>query len=350
MALRKFILKIILLGTLLSNAATADAQYNKDYFYWASRRCLMNREYQEAIRVLNILLRADPDAAEGYFLRGVAKFNLDDLLGADTDFSAAIVKNPVFTTAYIYRALTRTRMGNYDDALQDFREAIDLRPDLPDAYYSRGYTRLQNKQYEEAIEDFDKFIFQENKVADAYIGRGTAYLYLKDTVRALENFDQAIRTNRENPNGYYQRGTLLLQKEEYARAEADFDMSIRCDSTFLPPYFNRAVVYSNTNRPMQRPVCGFRAGCYNWTRPTRSPISTGRFSAPRSAITTAHSTTSTAWRSTPPAMSRSITCVPCSKPAWAISKAPSATTPGHRTLPRLRQRLPEPQRPALCVA
>ena len=42
MALRKFILKIILLGTLLSNAATADAQYNKDYFYWASRRCLMN--------------------------------------------------------------------------------------------------------------------------------------------------------------------------------------------------------------------------------------------------------------------------------------------------------------------
>lgn len=28
-------------------------------------------------------------------------------------------------------------------------------------------------------------------------------------------------------------------------------MSIRCDSTFLPPYFNRAVVYSNTNRPMQ---------------------------------------------------------------------------------------------------
>ena len=251
MALRKFILKIILLGTLLSNAATADAQYNKDYFYWASRRCLMNREYQEAIRVLNILLRADPDAAEGYFLRGVAKFNLDDLLGADTDFSAAIVKNPVFTTAYIYRALTRTRMGNYDDALQDFREAIDLRPDLPDAYYSRGYTRLQNKQYEEAIEDFDKFIFQENKVADAYIGRGTAYLYLKDTVRALENFDQAIRTNRENPNGYYQRGTLLLQKEEYARAEADFDMSIRCDSAFLPPYFNRAVVYSNTNRPMQ---------------------------------------------------------------------------------------------------
>lgn len=250
MARRKFILGILLIWTLCGTIGTAEAQYNKDYFFWASRRCLMNREYQEAIRILNTLLRSDADVSEGYFLRGVAKFNLDDLLGADADFSTAIEKNPVFTTAYVYRALTRSRMGNYDDALQDFKEAIDLRPDLPDAYYSRGYTRLQNKQYKEAIEDFNQFIFHENKVADAYIGRGAAYLYLQDTTHAMENFNTAIKTNRENPNGYYQRGTLHLQKKDYTLAEADFDMSIRCDSSFLPPYFNRAVVYSYTNRPM----------------------------------------------------------------------------------------------------
>lgn len=242
---------LVLLWMLLGGIRSARAQYNEDYFYWAGRRCLMNREYREAIRVLNSLLQTDRPAAEGYFLRGVAKFNLDDLLGADADFSTAIRQNPVYTTAYIYRALTRSRLGNYDDALRDFREAIDLRPDRPDAYYSRGYTRLQNKQYAEAIEDFDRFIFQQNRVADAYIGRGTAYLYLQDTVRAMQNFDTAIRTNRENPNGYYQRGTLYLQQERYREAEEDFDMSIRCDSTFLPPYFNRAIVYSHTHRPMQ---------------------------------------------------------------------------------------------------
>lgn len=251
MARRALLPILILLWTLLGGIRSARAQYNEDYFYWAGRRCLMNREYGEAIRVLNSLLQTDIHAAEGYFLRGVAKFNLDDLLGADADFSTAIGQNPVYTTAYIYRALTRSRLGNYDDALRDFREAIDLRPDLPDAYYSRGYTRLQNKQYAEAIEDFDRFIFQQNRIADAYIGRGTAYLYLQDTVRAMQNFDTAIRTNRENPNGYYQRGTLYLQLQKYREAEEDFDMSIRCDSTFLPPYFNRAIVYANTHRPMQ---------------------------------------------------------------------------------------------------
>ena len=251
MTRRALIPALILLWTLFGGVRSACAQYNEDYFYWAGRRCLMNREYREAIRVLNSLLQTEGHAAEGYFLRGVAKFNLDDLLGADADFSTAIRQNPVYTTAYIYRALTRSRLGSYDDALRDFKEAIDLRPDLPDAYYSRGYTRLQNKQYAEAIEDFDRFIFQQNRVADAYIGRGTAYLYLQDTVRAMQNFDTAIRTNRENPNGYYQRGTLYLQQERYREAEEDFDMSIRCDSTFLPPYFNRAIVYSHTHRPMQ---------------------------------------------------------------------------------------------------
>ena len=47
----------------------------------------MNIDHQEAIRTLNTLLRFDEDAFEGYFLRGIAKYNLDDLLGAEDDIS-----------------------------------------------------------------------------------------------------------------------------------------------------------------------------------------------------------------------------------------------------------------------
>ena len=92
---------------------------------------MINDDYYQAIRILNVLLRFDEDAHEGYFLRGIAKYNLEDLLGADADFSTAIEKNPVFTSAYTYRAITRSRLGNYDDALNDFHQAIELRPDLP---------------------------------------------------------------------------------------------------------------------------------------------------------------------------------------------------------------------------
>ena len=135
--MRKFILGILLSIALLGSVRT-HAQYNREYFFWVGRSCMMNNNYQEAIRTLNTLLRFDDKAFEGYFLRGIAKYNLDDLLGAEADFSTAIRLNPVYTQAYTYRAITRSRLGNYDDALQDFREAIELRPDLPGPYYSRG--------------------------------------------------------------------------------------------------------------------------------------------------------------------------------------------------------------------
>ena len=248
--LRTFIGALLLLTALVSSQET-HAQYNREYFFWMGRVSMMNKDYQEAIRTLNTLLRFDQDAFEGYFLRGIAKYNLDDLIGAEADFSTAIHYNPVYTQAYTYRAITRSRLGNYDDALQDFREAIELRPDLAGAYYSRGVTRLLNQQFEEAIEDFNKFIIHENKVADAFICRGLSYLHLKDTTRAYENFDTAIKTNRENPNGYNRRGDLYMQQKRYEEAEKDFDMAVKCDSTYLLSFFNRALVYSSTNRPLK---------------------------------------------------------------------------------------------------
>ena len=236
---------------LLLGAWSASTQYNKDYFVYMGRQLMMEDNYRDAIRTLNVLLRFDKDAYEAYFLRGIAKYNLDDLLGADADFTIAISKNPVFTNAYTYRAITRSRLGNYDDALNDFHEAISLRPDLPSPYYSRGVTRLLNKQYREAIEDFDMFIRHEKKVADVYLNRGVCYLGLKDTLRAYEEFATAIKTNREDPNGYNRRGVLYMQQNRFKEAETDFDTAIKNDSNYLLSYFNRALVYSNTNRPLQ---------------------------------------------------------------------------------------------------
>ena len=249
------LLRHITLGVLLLTAIlcckVARGQYNRDYFFWVGRTCMMNNDYQEAIRTLNTLLRYDKDAFEGYFLRGIAKYNLDDLIGAEEDFTTAIRYNPVYTQAFTYRAITRSRLGNYDDALKDFREAIDLRPDLPGAYYSRGVTRLLNQQFKDAISDFNKFLLHEDKVADAWICRGLSYLHLKDTTRAYTDFNRAIKTNREDPNGYNRRGALYLDQKKYEDALWDFNKAIECDSTYILSYFNRALVYNSMHRPMK---------------------------------------------------------------------------------------------------
>lgn len=242
---------LILFFSLLFCCQDISAQLNKAYFFYIGRNFLIESRYQDAIETLNILLRVDTAAHEAYFLRGIAKYNLNDLLGAEQDFAQAIRKNPVFTTAYQYRAITRSRLGNYDDALNDFQEAIDLRPDLPGPYYSRGVTYLLSQQFEKAVGDFNVFTRYESKVADAYIYRGMAYLNMKDTVSALTDFNTAVRTNREYPESYNRRGSLYMVQKKYDDALTDFNKAIEVDSTHTGSYFNRAIVYSNTHRPMQ---------------------------------------------------------------------------------------------------
>ena len=101
----------VLLALALTIGAGSRAQYDRDYFYYVGRSFMIDNNFEDAIRTLNILLRFDDDAYEGYFLRGIAKYNLDDLLGAEADFTTAIEKNPVFTTAFTARgwATTTTR-------------------------------------------------------------------------------------------------------------------------------------------------------------------------------------------------------------------------------------------------
>ena len=162
------VVRTLLVVVMLCVASTSlHAQYNKAYFFWMGREHIIENRYRDAIRSLNILLGVDKDAYEGYFLRGVAKYNLEDLLGADADFSQAININPVYTLAYQYRAITRARLGNYEDALDDFAEAISLRPDQEGIYFSRGVTLLLSGRFGAAIEDFDTFIHYDPKVADA---------------------------------------------------------------------------------------------------------------------------------------------------------------------------------------
>ena len=238
--MRTFVFTILLLLGVV--ATDVRAQVNKRYFVWVGRDMVMENRYREAIETLNILLRADPEAYEGYFWRGIAKYNLDDLLGAERDFTITLAKNPVYTMAYQFRALTRSRMGNYDDAMKDFQEAIDLRPDYPAPYYSRGVANILTRRYAEAVADFDMYLRFNPRDADGYANRGMAYLNLRDTTAAYADFERAISTNRNDPRGYLERGALYMAQERYDEALADFDRVLALDPTSSVTYFNRALL------------------------------------------------------------------------------------------------------------
>lgn len=231
----------IILVLLATTLLDAKAQLNKSYFYTRGREYIVEGKYRQAIESLNILLRSHPDQEEGYFLRGVAKYNLNDLHGSMRDFSLVLEKNEVYTLAYQYRGIVRSRLGLYDEALQDFKAAIEMRPNFAGSYYSRAVTLFLNQQFDAAIKDYDTFIRLEPLSVDGYVNRGNAKLYIKDTVAAMKDFNRAIQVNPYHDDGFLRRGVLLLAQGETEKGINDINTALKIDSTTAIGYFYRGM-------------------------------------------------------------------------------------------------------------
>ena len=233
---------MVLLAVFSLGEFMAMGQYDKDVFSFRGRQALADGKYSLAIENFNVLARLDTTDYWTYFFRGIAKYNLGDLRGAQRDFDNSVRLNPVFTSGYHYRAITFSRVGKYDEALDDLQRAIELRPGYIGLYFTRGVTYFLSQQFDKAVSDFDRYIRKEPKDPSAYLNRGASRLFLKDTLKALEDYNKAIKLDRFDPEGYIRRGRLYAAENDYDRAIADMDKAIELDSTSTYAYFNRAIM------------------------------------------------------------------------------------------------------------
>lgn len=238
------VVKFLALAMVMFSAweFVAFAQYDKDVFSFRGRQALADGKYSLAIENFNILARLDTTDYWTFFFRGIAKYNLGDLRGAQQDFDNSVRLNPVFTSGYHYRAITLSRFGKYDEALADLQRAIDLRPGFIGLYFSRGVTYFLSRQFDKAVGDFNRYIRKEPKDPSAYLNRGASWLFLGDTLKAMNDYNTAIRLDRFDPEGYIRRGRLYASSDDYDKAIADMDKAIELDTTNTFAYFNRAIM------------------------------------------------------------------------------------------------------------
>lgn len=237
--------KWIALLALLTINFTGLAQLNKQYFYNLARNQIYQNQFTQSIQTLNTLIKVDSTIADAWFLRGLAKYNLNDFHGALADLTKAINHNPVFSQAYLYRGVVYNRFSRYNQALADFEIAIDLRPNSAEGYYSRGINYLLTQQLDKAINDFSRVINYQPKNVDAWINRGTAYLYAGDSLAALSDYSHAVDLNPFYSESYSRRGRLHFELKEFNSSLDDFDKAIEIDTTTSINYFLRALTYNS---------------------------------------------------------------------------------------------------------
>ncbi len=255
-SLKKFYLIIIVVfvSTCFLNQADSYAQLNIQNYLELGKRSLFSGEYQEAIRRFNAIIKINNKLYQPYFFRGVAKFNLGDLVGARYDFSFAIELHPYFSHAYHYRGISQERLNNYNSAIRDYNLAIEIDPVNPDIYSSRGFTKVLLNDTVGAMADFNEAILIDSRNYQAYLNRSMVWTMMKEYEKALGDCKQAISINKYNVESFYRRGLIYYQMEDYPNALDDFNFIIKLDSTN-----SRAIYYRALTKYKQDDLAGAMA-------------------------------------------------------------------------------------------
>ncbi|EKC62577.1 tetratricopeptide repeat (TPR) family protein [human gut metagenome] len=92
---------------MVMGAMSTSAQYRVDRLVTAGRSALYYEDFVLSIKYFNLAIGAKPYLYEPWYYRSVAKFNLDDFTGAESDASEALHLNPYINDIYDLRAICR---------------------------------------------------------------------------------------------------------------------------------------------------------------------------------------------------------------------------------------------------
>jgi len=128
---------------------------------------------------------------------------------ANDSFSKAIEADPNFAEAYNNRGLARRALELIATAKDDFSQAISLAPQNAIYYYNRGLIHLDLNSYNEAIRDFTLAIERNPKYEEAFLSRAIAYQHLHQQASAMQDISALRQINPDNPQAAQLEAELM---------------------------------------------------------------------------------------------------------------------------------------------
>jgi tetratricopeptide (TPR) repeat protein len=187
-------------------------------------------------------IQANPTSAFALLMRGVVRYENDDLDRAVADLDQALRIDPKYVPALIERAYLwqwRDRLG---DAVADVSKAIELDPRNSYAYVERGIFHYSLKEYDKSMRDLQAALDLGSGAAVIYIARGMIFLARSDTSKALAELKQALQRDPRHPDAYAALASLYLMRSKTDKALKVLDQAVEIDPLCADSHGNRAVV------------------------------------------------------------------------------------------------------------
>ena len=218
------------------------AQLNTARVMEIGRNALYFEDYVLSIQYFNKVIDAKPFLYEPYFYRGLAKFYLDDFLGAQEDLTLSIARNPYVARSYQLRGLCRANLDSLALAESDIRTGIKYDPQNINMWQNLAGVLMQGDRWEQAAAVVDSLLLFAPRNSGAYVMRTQVAMNLKDTVTALAMAVKAVECDKYSATVYDARSMVHYAMGAFAEAEADMDRSIELQPGRSGSYANRGLV------------------------------------------------------------------------------------------------------------
>ena len=206
--------------------------------------------WPDAEQSYNIAVQTDPSFADAYMKRARLYRILGRYQESMADYNRVISLNPY--SEYIFNDRARLKMlaTDYKGALDDLNKAQSIDPQEPELLEHRVDDLIALGDYEKALEDLDTLIARGYRLPSELEKKALVYLLMEDYGRSKVLLDSALALRPGSATAYDLLGLIDLKQGIYADAIAHFTSAISYDSSFAILWYNRALAYLMSYRPL----------------------------------------------------------------------------------------------------
>lgn len=183
---------------------------------------------ERAALLVDDLLEADPDSAEGIRARGLIRWTQNDFVGALDDFRTAYRLADNMNLIAIDIAIIEKDLRNYETAKEFLQQVVDANPYNPHALFRLGEIAVSFEGNPvQALRYLQDCVDTNPRYLYCHFMLGRAQERLGSIEEAAASFATAIELGSVNPQHYFWAGFTQIELGNCARAMAYLEPGLR---------------------------------------------------------------------------------------------------------------------------